>query len=296
MSFWLLSGASPLFAPFTGTVPHLNGTNYTEWKQRVLFALGCMDLDLALREEKPAPLTDESTQEQKTHFEKWERSNRLCLLFLQGQVGQNIKGSIPEQTAASEFLKAIEEQFISSDKAKANTLMAKLSSMKYTGSGSIREHIMVMRDIAFQLNAMDVTISDSFLVHFILNSLPSEYEAFKISYNTHQAKWSPNELMTMCVQEEERLRGERNQVINFTSHKESGTSGKPNSVQKKGKKKHNKKRNGKGNEKEKKCFFCHKPGHLKKEYLKFKAWFEKKGNISSYVCYESHLVNVLNDT
>jgi hypothetical protein len=131
-----------------------------------------MDLDLTLRKDKPPTLTPESTAEQKAYFEKWEKSNRLCLLFLQGHVGQSIKGSIPEKATASEFLKAIEEQYINSDKAKASTLMAKLSSMKYTRSGSIREHIMMMRDISAQLNVMEVTISDIFLVHFIINSLP----------------------------------------------------------------------------------------------------------------------------
>ena len=45
---------------------------------------------------------------------------------------------------------------------------------------------------------------ESFLVHFILNTLALKYGLFKISYNTHKDKWSINELMTMCVQEEER--------------------------------------------------------------------------------------------
>ena len=169
-----------------------------------------MDLDIALRDAQPAELTADSTIEQKHSYEKWERSNRLCLLFLQGHVSPNIKGSIPDQKTTSEFLKIIEEQFVTSDKDKASTLMSQLSSMKYTGSGSIREHIMMMKDLAAQLNAMEVSISDAFLVHFILNSLPIEYEAFKISYNTHKVNCSPNELMTMCVQEEERLKGERN--------------------------------------------------------------------------------------
>ena len=42
-----------------------------------------------------------------------------------------------------------------------------------------------------------------FLVHFILNTLLSKYESFKISYNTHKDKWSINALMIICVQEEE---------------------------------------------------------------------------------------------
>ena len=49
----------------------------------------------------------------------------------------------------------------------------------------------------------------SFFIHFILNSLPSKYGTFKISYNIHKEKWSIDELLTICVQEEERLNQER---------------------------------------------------------------------------------------
>ncbi|KAL6320882.1 hypothetical protein AAG906_010690 [Vitis piasezkii] len=64
------------------------------------------------------------------------------------------------------LLKAIDEQFVTSNKALASTLIMKFTSLKLTG------------------------IKD---------------EPFKISYNTHKDKWSINELMTMCVQEEGRL-------------------------------------------------------------------------------------------
>ena len=48
-------------------------------------------------------------------------------------------------------------------------------------------------------------MSESFLMHFILNTFPLEQGSFKIFYNTHKDKWSINELMIMCVQEEKRL-------------------------------------------------------------------------------------------
>ena len=48
-------------------------------------------------------------------------------------------------------------------------------------------------------------MSETFLVHYILNTLSAQYCPFKISYNTHKDKWSINELMAMCVQEEGRL-------------------------------------------------------------------------------------------
>nr|DAD19300.1 TPA_asm: hypothetical protein HUJ06_020763 [Nelumbo nucifera] len=49
-------------------------------------------------------------------------------------------------------------------------------------------------------------VDDGFLVQFILNSLPSQFDQLKITYNAHKEKWSPSELISMCVQEEERLK------------------------------------------------------------------------------------------
>ena len=69
----------------------------------------------------------------------------------------------------------------------------------------MREYIIKLQDISTQLKKLKVDMSKSFLVHFILNTQSPEYGLFKISYNTHKDKWSINELMTMCVQEEERL-------------------------------------------------------------------------------------------
>ena len=63
-----------------------------------------------------------------------------------------------------------------------------------------------MRDIDAQLKNLEVEMFDeSFIMHYILNILPQQYGPFKISYNTHKDKWSINELMSMCVQEEGRL-------------------------------------------------------------------------------------------
>nr|GEU77407.1 hypothetical protein [Tanacetum cinerariifolium] len=65
-------------------------------------------------------------------------------------------------------------------------VMKKLSNMTLDKVKGVREHIMKIRDIASKLSSLKVEISESMLVHFILNSLPSEYTLFKISYNTHK--------------------------------------------------------------------------------------------------------------
>jgi hypothetical protein len=189
----------------------LNRNNFYEWKEKSLFYLGCLELDLTLHMDEPPALTDTSTPLEVTKHERWRRSNRLSLVFMKSHVTKDMRGSIHECNKATEFMQAVEEQFVSSNKALASTLMKKLSNKTFDRSRSVQEHIMKMRDMAAQLKSLEVDISESFLVHFILNSLPTKYTPFKISYNTHKDKWSVNELLTMCVQEEERLKHEKPQ-------------------------------------------------------------------------------------
>jgi hypothetical protein len=283
----LIIAAISTTAILESTVPMLNGNNFFEWKENLFFYLGCLELDLALREDEPPALTDTSTPLEVTKHERWERSNRLSLMFMKSHVTKGIRGSIPECKKATEFMRAVEEQFVSSDKALASTLMKKLSSKTFDRSRSVREHIMEMRDMAAQLKSLEVDISDSFLVHFILNSLPTEYSPFKISYNTHKDKWSVNELLTMCVQEEERLKQEKPQSVHFVATHDKGKSKRGKSAP------HLKKDNKlsiKKNDNKDTCFFCKKGGHMKKDCQKYKRWLEKKGNIISLVCHESFFV------
>ena len=159
-SFLDLSGSFHIDG--SSNIPILDGSNFSDWKEIVLFTLGYMDLDLALRIDEPPALTEQSTADQKAASEKWERSNRLSLLLLQSQVAKNIRGVIPHCKTVKEFLGAIEAQFVTSNKARVSTLMSKLVSMKYSGDSHIRQHILEMRNIVTQLNDMKFAISDSF--------------------------------------------------------------------------------------------------------------------------------------
>ena len=52
-------------------------------------------------------------------------------------------------------------------------------------------------------------LSEDILVHLVLISLPTQFSPFKISYNKQKEKWTLNELIAQCVQEEERLKQEK---------------------------------------------------------------------------------------
>jgi hypothetical protein len=54
----------------SSSIHFLDESNFKDLKKIVLFTLGYMNLDLTLRIDEPAALTDQSTAEQKSAFEK----------------------------------------------------------------------------------------------------------------------------------------------------------------------------------------------------------------------------------
>ena len=62
-------------AQISGIVP-LNGTNFLTWKEQIEICLGVLDIDHALRIDKPAAIIATSTDDEKNNFAKWERSSK----------------------------------------------------------------------------------------------------------------------------------------------------------------------------------------------------------------------------
>ncbi|KAG6483039.1 hypothetical protein ZIOFF_059679 [Zingiber officinale] len=107
-------------------VPELRGDNYKIWKERTLLHLGCKDVDYAIRKDEPPP-------ENIALYEKWERSNHLSIMFIKTKISDGIRGSLEHYDNVRDLLKAIDDQFVSSDKALASTLIHQFSSMKLSG-------------------------------------------------------------------------------------------------------------------------------------------------------------------
>ena len=141
-----------------------NGLNFSEWHEQVNFHLGVLDFNLALLEEKPAAITNTSSEAKKLNHKAWDRSNKLCLGFMRITIANNIKSTLPKSVIAKEYLKLVEERFRSTDKSLAGTLMAEFTTMKYDGSRSMQQHILDMTDIVARLTTLGMKVDDSFLV------------------------------------------------------------------------------------------------------------------------------------
>lgn len=274
-------------------IEQLTGTNFATWMDSLKLALGVMELDHALRFDPPEALNEKSTDEQKQFYAQWERSNRMSLMIIKNSISLAIRGAIPDSDNAKTYLDSIEEQFRGTSKAYASTLILKMLTAKYDGSNGVREHIMMMTDMANKLKSMDMEISEGFLVHFIMTSLPAQFGPFKINYNTQREKWKMSELIAMCVQEEERLKVEKPEVAYVTTttgfNKKKGKN-----VNEKGESKQVQK-SSLGTRKfdsKPRCKFCHKKGHTQRDCPKFKEWLSKKGKIDALMIYESLNIDV----
>ncbi|XP_015163497.1 uncharacterized protein [Solanum tuberosum] len=168
---WKSREVIPLHS-YASFVTVFNGLNFSKWHEQVQFHLGVMDLDLALLNDKSTAITDKSSENEKYFHKSWERSNRLSLMFMRMIVANNIKSTIPQKESDTEYLKFVEERFRSADKSLAGTLMAELTTIKFDGSRSMQNHIIEMTNIASRLSTLGMKVDDTFLVQFILNSLP----------------------------------------------------------------------------------------------------------------------------
>jgi len=139
-------------------------------------------------------------------------------MFMKMTVAYNIKITLPKIDNAKEFMGLVGECSQTVDKSLVGTLMSTLTTMKFDGSRTMHEYVIEMTNIIARLKTLGMTVSENFLVQFILNSLLSEYSLFQMSYNTMKDKWNLHELHSMLVQEETRHKNQGSHSANYVSH------------------------------------------------------------------------------
>ncbi|XP_024004861.1 uncharacterized protein LOC112082010 [Eutrema salsugineum] len=226
----MFAASSNLFAS-ANSVIKFNGLNYGEWFEQIRFTLGVMALDSAiLTDEEPSAITEDSSESEKSRYERWERSNRLSLNLMKMTMVESIKPSMPKTEKAKEFLQKIKECSHSdlADKSIVGSLMNELTTRKFDWSQPIHDHVTHMSNLAAKLTTLGMEVHEQFLVQFIMNSLPFEFSQFQVNYNTIKDKWNFKELKAMLVQEEGRLKKMNDLVANLVGHgSASSNKGKP---------------------------------------------------------------------
>jgi hypothetical protein len=96
----------------------------------------------------------------------------MANMIIKQTISLALLGAIPDkdqdgkELTAKAYLAKVEENFKSSSKTYASTLIMKMLTSQYNRQSGIREHIMNMCDMANKLKALDMTISDGFFGAF----------------------------------------------------------------------------------------------------------------------------------
>ncbi|XP_012482949.1 uncharacterized protein LOC105797536 [Gossypium raimondii] len=168
------SSSTAIISANINSIPMLNETNFKEWKRHLLIVLGCRDIDLALREEQPAPLTTENNPDVERDFERWDHSYCMSLMIMKHNILEAFRGTeFEEITQAKGFLNEIEKCFAKNDKVGMTSLLTFLMFMKYKGQENVREYIMEIFHVALRRKVLKIELSEELLVLMVFVSLPA---------------------------------------------------------------------------------------------------------------------------
>ena len=75
------------------------------------------NLDLALRVDEPSKPIDMSSADERSFYEKWEHSNRSCLMVMKYTMDKSIKECVSKMERAKDFLEYVKANYTKTDKA-----------------------------------------------------------------------------------------------------------------------------------------------------------------------------------
>ena len=225
----------------------LNGTNYNVWSFK-------MKLFLTKEQVWDVVETEIKVEDRKADFEK---KNQKAYADIGLCIEDNLIQYIKDTTSAHVAWKNLERHHIPKTRSNRVQVIRTICRMRLAKSGNMDDHISLLMENVEKLKTMgDEKFAEKYAVSFLLNSLPDEYDNLMTAMDS-----IPESELTLDYVKE-RLKSEwvkkNQQSLEETSALKVSS----------------------GSSKAKECYFCHKPGHYKRECREFKRYMtnQKKDN------------------
>ena len=161
----------------------LTRNNFEECYESFNVHMTLHNLELALRVDEPSKPTDVSSTNKRSFYEKWEHSNKSCLMVMKYTMDKSIKECVPKTKRAKDFLEYVKVNYTKINKAEMTTYLKLLTTTMYNGVSGVRDHIIKLKRYFNKANVMKVELSEKFLIWLLLESLPTSFDAVKLTYN-----------------------------------------------------------------------------------------------------------------
>ncbi|KAM1714297.1 hypothetical protein ACFX12_024921 [Malus domestica] len=100
----------------------------------------------------------------------------MSLMVMKRTMSEAVRGGIIVCDKAMDFIEAVRVKFRELEKTEMGSFMTTLTSLKFDGNKSVREHIFKLVETAAKLKDLEVPVDDAFVVHMALTSLPSSFD------------------------------------------------------------------------------------------------------------------------
>jgi hypothetical protein len=149
-----------------------SGKNYNTWKQRMLaiFAYRCLsDVVMGTR---PRPMVASKDQD------KFDGQDREVVMLIKLSVTDEMLPEVQNGQTVAVIWKQLKETHKISDKGRVLFLNNMLFSIKMSEGASLQHHLLKIKDIREQLEAIGQKMEKEDMVVITLNNLPRSYEHF----------------------------------------------------------------------------------------------------------------------
>lgn len=179
-------------------------------------------------------------------------------LFLEDEQMEHFNGC----ESAKEAWEALEKHHRKSTVLATKILYKKLFRTSLSETGDAEKHVNELLAVANKLSGTDDALTDKLIASVLLSSSPDSYNLLIMGIGGRTSELTIKFVKELVIDEYKR----RKSNDNFSSAEASETAMKIHSSKASN---------------DKVCFFCKKPGHIKKNCFKYKAWKKNQGHSSA---------------